>query len=375
MKLLCLYQVMFQYRVGTYEAIAKLPSVDFELWHGKDVLNSKLKNYKGEVNFKHRCLPSCRLPIKTNNGSSSQPFFPFLFLRLAIYNPDVILAEGASSFFSLSVASLYSHLFKKKIILWSMGALAGREYKGIRGAVQRWLRRIERNADALFVYSTQAEAYFINEGVSQEKIFKAINVIDTNSKLADIQRQGVIRKAPGFNVAFVGAIAKTKRLELLINAVVRLRNKHDDVVLHIIGDGEYLQVIKEYTFSLGLDDAVVFHGRVTEGLNVLLSRYQVLALPGLGGLAIVDGMISSLPIIAGMADGTEKDLVDENNGFVTDAMTEDFMYEKLSLLYDNPNLIKRLGDNSFLKITRDYSFGNYISVFRKCLNSVSSNEK
>jgi glycosyltransferase involved in cell wall biosynthesis len=176
-------------------------------------------------------------------------------------------------------------------------------------------------------------------------------------------------------VAFVGAIAKTKRLELLINAVVRLRNKHDDVVLHIIGDGEYLQVIKEYTFSLGLDDAVVFHGRVTEGLNVLLSRYQVLALPGLGGLAIVDGMISSLPIIAGMADGTEKDLVDENNGFVTDAMTEDFMYAKLSLLYDNPNLIKRLGDNSFLKITRDYSFGNYISVFRKCLNSVSSNEK
>ena len=37
MKLLCLYQVMFQYRVGTYEAIAKLPNVDFELWHGNDV--------------------------------------------------------------------------------------------------------------------------------------------------------------------------------------------------------------------------------------------------------------------------------------------------------------------------------------------------
>ena len=212
--------------------------------------------------------------------------------------------------------------------------------------------------------------YFINEGVQHEKIYKAINVIDTKYKLAEIKQQGIIRKDPGFNVAFVGAIAKTKRLELLIDAIGRLRNKHSDVLLHIIGDGDHLQVIKEYTFSRRLDDTVVFHGRVTEGLNVLLSRYQVLALPGLGGLAIVDGMISSLPIITGQADGTEKDLVDENNGFVTDMMTEDYMYEKLSLLYDNPYLIKQLGDNSFIKITGEFSFDNYISVFQNCLNFV-----
>ncbi len=56
MRLLCLFQVMFQYRVGTYEAIAKLPEVDFELWHGRDLPNSKVKNYKGDVSFKHRLI-------------------------------------------------------------------------------------------------------------------------------------------------------------------------------------------------------------------------------------------------------------------------------------------------------------------------------
>jgi glycosyltransferase involved in cell wall biosynthesis len=94
----------------------------------------------------------------------------------------------------------------------------------------------------------------------------------------------------------------------------------------------------------------------------------------LGGLAIVDGMISSLPIISGQADGTEKDLINEENGFVTDEMTEDYMYEKLSILYDNPDLIKRLGDSSFSKITGVFSFDNYIRVFQKCLNFVADEE-
>lgn len=369
-RLLCLYQVMFQYRVGTYEAISKLPDVKFELWHGKDVSGSKMKNDKGMVSFRHKQLPSWRLPIKTNNGASSQPFFPFLFFRLIANNPDVILAEGASSIISLSVAFLYSKLFRKKMILWSMGALAGREYKGVRGFVQRWIRHIERRVNALFVYSTQAENYFIDEGVDRKKIFKAINVIDTNAKLSSLKRSCPIEKESGFNVAFVGAINKTKRLDLLVDAVSDLAHKYGDVKLHIIGDGNYIQTIKDYVSNVGLENLVEFHGRVTDGLNELLSRYQVLALPGLGGLAIVDGMVSSLPIISGLADGTEKDLIDESNGFVTDNMTKDYMVEKLTILHDSPNLVNLLGENSFRKITEEFSFDIYIGIFNECLKFV-----
>lgn len=374
MKLLCLYQVMFQYRVGTYEAISKLDGVDFELWHGSDVPNTKLRNFRGEVSFRHRQLPCWHLPVKTNNGASSQPFFPLLFFRLIRNNPDVILAEGASSLFSLTTAYIYSKLFRKKLIMWSMGKLAGRDYKGIRSLVQKWIKRIEKKADAIFVYSTQAEQYFIRDGVENKRIFKAINVIDTNAKLSAIKEAGAIEQEPGFNVAFVGAINKTKRLELLVDAIESLVKQYDDIKLHIIGDGNYLQTIKEYVTSKGADNYVVFHGRVTEGLNALLAKYQVLALPGLGGLAIVDGMISSLPIISGLADGTELDLIDENNGFVTDTMTVDYMTEKLSVLYESPELARKMGESSFNKITGEFSFDSYINQFNNCLNFVM-NEK
>ena len=365
---------MFQYRVGTYEAISQLDGIDFELWYGSDVPNTKLKNYKGKVSFKHRQLPCWHLPVRTNNGSSSQPFFPLLLIRLINYSPDVILAEGASSIFALSIAFIYSKLFRKKFIMWSLGKLADRDYKGIRGVVQKWIKIISKKSDALFVYSTQAERFFIHEGVKPNKIFKAVNVIDTNAKLALLNEAGKIIKAPGFNVVFVGAINKTKRLELLVDAIGQLSSKYNNVKLHIIGDGNYLKTIKNYVNIKELENVVVFHGRVTDGLNVLLSQYQVLALPGLGGLAIVDGMISSLPIISGLADGTELDLIDEMNGFVTDNMTIDYMVEKLSILYEDPELIRKMGECSYKKITGEFSFNNYISQFNNCLNFVM-NEK
>ena len=365
---------MFHYRVGTYEAMAKLPDVEFELWHGSDIIGTKKKNYKGAVGFNHKQLSGIHLPFRTNNGSGKMPFYPFLFFKLIRYNPDVILSEGASNFLTMSVAFVYSRVFHKKMILWSMGALAGREYKGIRGLVQRWIRLIERKVDAVFTYSTQAENYFIKEGVKKERIFKAINVIDTNVKIASIKEEGTIEKESGFNVVFVGAINMTKRLELLVDSIEILSTKFDDVRLHIIGDGGYLPSIKDYVEKNGLRDKVVFHGRVTDGLNVLLSRYQVLALPGLGGLAIVDGMISSLPIISGMADGTEKDLIDDNNGFVTENMTVEYMVEKLTILHESATLMKQMGENSFRKITHEYSFDNYIEIFHNCLKYVT-NEK
>lgn len=373
MKLLCLYQVMFQYRVGTYEAMSRLPEVDFELWHGNDVPNSKLKNYGGDVSFKRRILPTYRFSGRTNNGGISVAYHPFLFFRLIKHNPDVILTEGASSILTATVAFLYCKLFGKKLIWWSLGALAGRSSRGISSIVHRWAEYMECHCNAIFAYSTQAETYFKGIGVRPERIFKAVNVISTKSKIEAMEKAGTIEKQDGFNVVFVGAIAKTKRLELLVDAIEALSKTIPSIKLHIIGDGAYLQIVKDFVSSKGLEEIVTFHGRVTDGLNVHLAKNQVLVLPGLGGLAIVDGMVSALPIIAGRADGTELDLIENGvNGFVTDLMSKEFLIEKLLYLYQNPDEVTRMGEESFKRITGPYSFEHYMNVFSDCLKYVKS---
>lgn len=366
---------MFQYRIGTYEAISKLPNVEFELWHGSSDSHSKLKNYKGEVSFSRKRIPTCRFRGKTNNGDMSIVYHPFLFLRLVFKNPDVVLSEGASSFITASTAFLYCKLFRKKMIWWSLGALAGRTSTGISGVVHKWIRFMERHCDAIFAYSTQAETYFKSIGVNSQKIFKAINVVNIDKKIEEIREAGSVAKESGFNLVFVGAITPQKHLELLVDSVNELSQKYNDVSLHIIGDGTYLNTIKEYVARDGVFSNVVFHGRVTNGLNVLLQKYSVLVLPGLGGLAIVDGMISSLPVISGRADGTELDLISNGeNGYVTDVMTKDFLLEKLEYLYNNPEEVKKMGLASYERITGRFSFGNYMKVFESCLKSLGYEE-
>jgi len=373
MKLLCLYQVMFQYRVGTYAAISKLSEVDFELWHGKDVTNSKLKNYNGEVAFKHRLLPTIRFRIKTNNGGISVAYHPFLFFRLINHNPDVILTEGSSSILTATTAFLYAKIFRKKIIWWSLGTLAGHTAKGLSSIIHMWAEFMERRVNAIFAYSSQAEDYFISIGVKPERIFKAINIINTESKIKSIEEAGVIEKAEGFNVAYVGAIAQTKKLELLVDAFSELSRKNRGVKLHVIGDGDYLIKLRDYALKKADSNNIVFYGRIVDGLNVILKRFTVLVLPGLGGLAIVDGMVSSLPIIAGRADGTELDLItDGSNGFVTDTMTTDYLVDKLTYLYKNPSEVTRMGNESYSRITGTFSFEHYMSVFSDCLKFVLS---
>lgn len=90
--------------------------------------------------------------------------------------------------------------------------MAGRELHGTRGLLQKWIRRIER----VFVYSMQAERFFIQKRGGQRD-FKAINVIDTNAILASLKEAGEINKEQGLYVVFVGAINKTKRMEFLVD--------------------------------------------------------------------------------------------------------------------------------------------------------------
>lgn len=366
---------MFQYRVPTYERISKLSDVEFELLHGSSDHNSKLKNYEGQVYFKHTQLPTIWFKARSNNGVSSQQFLPFLFFRLLIKNPDVLFVEGAaSSILTATIAFLYAKLFRKKIIWWSMGKLKNRNYTGIRAALEGYLSFLDKHGDAIFTYSTQGERYFVEQGIDKRKIFKAINVIDTSNKLRQIKENYPIKKLKGFNIAFVGAINKTKNLELLVDVTKELCQKYSNVMLHIIGDGNYLDNIKTYVQQSNMENNVIFYGRIVDGLNVQLAKFSVLVLPGLGGLAIVDGMVSSLPIISGLADGTERDLIDESNGFVTSEITSEYLMDKLCYLYENYDILTSMGESSFKKITTTYSFDNYIKRFEECLKFVT-NEK
>ena len=362
------------YRVGIYERLSKLEGYNFELLHGKSDKRSKKKNYKGEIAFKANQLCSFYLPMRTNNGESTLQIMPFLFFKLMVKRPDVILCEGASSLFNASIAFLYAKLFGKKYIWWSLGELKGRTHKGFRQKIDKWIHYIEKHSDAIFAYSTIGASHFVTRrGIDKEKVFVSVNVFDTDKKLEYIKNIQV-KKTEAFHIVFVGAIIKVKRLEVLVDAFQELSASNDNIYLDIIGDGNYFPVIKQYVEKQN-NSHIIMHGRKTgENLSRQLLQSDVLVLPGLGGLAICDGMIHSLPIICGPADGTELDLIDESCGFVTDNVTKDFLVEKLSLLIRNRELAREMGRAAFDRITQKFSISNYMEHLQECIEYVVKKE-
>ena len=95
-----------------------------------------------------------------------------------------------------------------------------------------------------------------------------------------------------------------------------------------------------------------------------------MVLPGLGGLAICEAMLNSLPVISGYADGTELDLVSFSNGFILSEMNENSLLSRVNYLYKNPTERKYMGQSSYRKITVTYSFDNYYKAFSDCIEYV-----
>ena len=372
-KLICIYQVMMPYRVGVFERLAKMEGIDFELLFGESDKHSKKKNYEGPVTFSANKQWSFYLQMKNNNGESSLQIMPWLFFVLLWKRPDVILCEGASSLFNASVAFIYAKLFRKKYIWWSLGELKNRKHTGMRKRVDSWIHCIEKNSDAIFTYSTYGAHHFIvNRHIPKEKVFISVNVIDTDKKLADIK--GIrVEKTKDFHIVFVGAIIKVKRLEILVDAFRNLSSKYPHIYLDIIGDGNYLPTIEEY-INNGSNDRINLLGRKSgKDLSLCLLQSDVLVLPGLGGLALCDGMIHSLPIICGPADGTEMDLIDESCGYVTDDVTQDYLEEKLTILINDRDKAQKMGGASYQRITEMFSIHNYMKHLSDCIYYVLKN--
>jgi len=371
-KIVVLYQVVMHYRVPLYLRLAQDSELDFILFYGDGELNTKLKNADFPTDIiKSKKHFTIRLPFKTSNHSSSLPFYPFLFFNLIRLSPDVIVSEGTSSFLNAAIAFLYAKIFRKKFIWWSLGKLKNHKNKGFRKIIAYWERYIERKSDAIFTYSTQGKEYFISEGVPPEQIFVGINVLETTKKLKEVAQYAHTEFGYNnyFNLVFIGSITKEKKLEVLIDALNIFNEKYADVgKLHIIGDGQHLDALKNYTDQKGLATAVVYHGRINEGASRILQHCDVMVLPGLGGLAICEGMVNSLPVITGLADGTENDLINDDCGFILPNINADILYQKLEYLYTHPEIRKKMGLVSFHRITKEFTFDKYYAALGHAIN-------
>ena len=234
-------------------------------------------------------------------------------------------------------------------------------------------------------YVEDAYGIFGSYGVSRERIFITYNSPDTD-KLFQV-REELALETPILPICehrliHVGRLVEWKRVDLLIRALARIKVRFNDAELLIAGFGPEEDNMRRLSRELNVEDSVHFLGGIYD--PAMLGRYfmssTLYVLAGMGGLSINDAMCFGLPVICSICDGTEKMLVrDGFNGKFFAPHDEDDLVEKITTLFDNPQLLAKMGENSTSIIQNEININTviqgYLSAFRYVCDHRDNHER
>jgi glycosyltransferase involved in cell wall biosynthesis len=147
-------------------------------------------------------------------------------------------------------------------------------------------------------------------------------------------------------ILFVGRIWLYKGIQFLVRA---LKDLPKSLKLVIAGDGDYLNDIKSLAADLGLENRIIFLGRVSnDDLEQYYHKCLALAVPSIWaepfGIIGIEAMASGKPVIAFDVGGISDWLEDNKSGFLVERGNVAGLVEKINILLNNRELAAKMGD-------------------------------
>jgi len=121
-------------------------------------------------------------------------------------------------------------------------------------------------------------------------------------------------------VLYVGRLKRYKGIELVLEAVARLRGRFPGLRFDIVGTGDHLDALRRRAADLGIAEAVAFAGRVS--MEEKVARMQaadvlVYTSPKEGwGLSVLEANACGTTVVASDSPGLREAVVDSKTGFL-----------------------------------------------------------
>lgn len=279
-------------------------------------------------------------------------------------NPNILICHGMDTFNALRVAKLKDKL-RFKLIYDDHPYTPFKKISFIKSIYYSFIdfKLIENKADKLIIKSKDGLKH-VNKYYKFKKsiIIGALGVDSDIFKYNYLERQKIRRKylikPTDIILIYTGKIIKNKRIDLIINALNKIKSKKIFLMILGRGDEKYKTELKNIVNTD--NPPIIFVDSVNnKDMYKYFSAADIAIWPKESTISILEAMSCSLPIICNYADS---EVIKYNNGFVINACAKEIS-EKIKLLIKNSKLRKEMGQNSRLCVEKELSWGEIAKKF------------
>lgn len=318
--------------------------------------------------------------LSKNTGLGRMPLQDYLNENIARngqilrkFRPSIV--QGASNFVNGVTANIAAKKHGVMSIyevrgLWEITRMSREpEYEGT-DAFNLYVRMETeacQSADHCFAITQALKDEMVNRGVDEKKITLVQNGVDTlrfRPQQPDILLKCELGYAPDdVVIGYIGSIVDYEGLDYLLQAMAMIKKSGpENLKLLIVGDGDKLEILKEYAAKENILDRVQFTGRVGHHhVEKYYSIIDIVPFPRKG--YPVCEMVSPLKPFEAMAMGKAvlvsnvaamaEFVSDGVNGLIFDKDDHRALHASIMKLYDSPNLRRSLGENGRRFVTKE----------------------
>lgn len=164
-------------------------------------------------------------------------------------------------------------------------------------------------AEHLIAVSEAGRENLLRQLVPKKKVSVAYNGVEIPAPIS-YESRSAARATLGIpeGALVVGTTArahKDKGIHIAVQAVSRLRNEFPTLRYVVVGEGEYLELLRRTAEALGVSDRIMFLG-FRGDVDSILPAFDIFVLPTFReamGISVVEAMAAGLPVIASYVGG------------------------------------------------------------------------
>ena len=166
------------------------------------------------------------------------------------------------------------------------------------------------------------------------------------------------RTAVAKRILFVGRLAAVKGVPVLLEAMAKVRARHPDARLTLVGDGPDRGALEALAARLELSDVVTFAGYADEdGVAAHLADTDLFVLPSFAeGVPVVlmEAMAARVPVIASRVAGVPELVKDGESGCLVPAGDTESLVARMDMLLADPDRRRIMGEAGRAKVCADH---------------------